>query len=140
MKFAIINPTVQAIIPLDCRNLAMAEIEAGLKHSEVDHGQINRQLGIVVYEYGLFVPHEKQRYFAIGARLYAGNAVVYAFDETGETVDFDGDGLNPAWLSDGAAVERAISAGICNRPQMSVDGVFWRWPQPAPKGCGYPDV
>src|SRR6516165_4859804 len=41
----------------------------------------------VVYEYSLFIPPDKARYFSICNRLFAGGAVLYAADEAGETVD-----------------------------------------------------
>ena len=44
-------------------------------------------IAIVVDQFSLFVPPEDQRYFLIGRQLYAGNAILYGYNEEGETVD-----------------------------------------------------
>lgn len=87
-------------------------------------------------EFGLYEPADKQHYFAVEARLYAGNAVMYAFDVKGKTVDLEAY-PPPRWFSSTEAIEDAIQHGTVVRPVVSVNGtVLWRWPEPVPKGMG----
>jgi hypothetical protein len=72
------------------------------------------------------------KYFSIYGQLFAGNAVLYAFNKSGETIDIR---QLPAimFYRDVAEVERAIDAGAVKRPQMSYgETVYWRWPDPPP--------
>jgi hypothetical protein len=106
----------------------------------VDHGVLTRRdnysLSYVVHEFGLFVPVEQQRYAAVGGRVIAGNAVIYAFDQAGETVDVrDENAVRSAttWLPTIFDMQRAIAFGLIQRPVIMVNGeMIWRWPEPAP--------
>jgi hypothetical protein len=102
----------------------------GLKRGEIDFGSINRKMGIVVYEYGLFTPPAQQDYFSINGHLYAGNAVLFANDEQGETITLDSLPLI-TWFKNADAVEKAIHCGNVQRPRIATnDKVLWLWPQP----------
>lgn len=135
MKFAVIHPSARVVNPADVPDLIDAEKLAGLTPGEVDHGTIRRGIGIVVGEFSLFEPSDKQHYFAIGSRLYAGPAVLYAYDYAGQTVDFyfDGRQMIGRWFDDASEVEAAIAGGVIVRPQVAIgDRVYWRWPEPRP--------
>jgi hypothetical protein len=139
MQFLAIKPREQRveIVVADDSNAALQGI--GLQQGKVDHGVIwhdeSGGLGIIVDEFGLFTPASEQVYFAIGGRLYAGPALIYAFDEAGITVDFQYG--NPpfalAWFENALDVEREIAVGGIERPEMRLDGeLVWQWPQPRP--------
>ena len=133
-QFEIIKPATRETEVVQCEELRDALVLAGLNHGAVDHGMVTRGMGIVVYEFSLFVPSAEQSYFSIGGRLYAGNAVLYGVDEMGDTVDLRMLAI-PYWLQTEADVEKAIRGGLCPRPTMSVNGdTIWQWPQPAPPG------
>lgn len=135
MQFAIVYAHTQKVSIEDCPTIEAAMARAGLVN--VDHGVVapvtpyrSVGMGIIVYEYGLFEPIEKQAYFAIGGRLYAGNAVIYAFDQRGETVNLPGTPV-VQFMPSARAVERNIALGLVERPIMSInDEVIWRWPEP----------
>ncbi len=128
MKFAVINPKERTFKYADWIDFAAAKREAGLGH--VDHGVCAHGIGIVVSEFGLYEPTDKQSYFAIGAQLYAGNAVMYAFDAHGKSIDLI-TYPPPRWFSSADAVEDAIQRRTVARPEVSMNGkVLWRWPEP----------
>jgi hypothetical protein len=122
---------------VEAANLDEAKRAVGLDPRQVDHGVVWRDLrsggvSIVVYEFGLFVNQDRQRYFAINNQLFAGTAVLYGFDAAGETVDLRE--LPPVYFFGNAGeVERAIARRQINRPVLAVnDEVLWRWPEPPP--------
>lgn len=106
----------------------------GLKAAELDHGTVFRDetgcgIALFVYEYGLVEPPATQLFFSIERELYAGNgAVLFAFDERGETINMP-DTLPPVMFYQNAkAVERAIQRGEVPRPRMAVNGITtWEW-------------
>jgi hypothetical protein len=128
MQFAIIDVNDKTVVPVECPDLVVAQTMVGLK--KVDHGVVAPGIGIVVDEFGLYVPPDKQSYFAIFGRLYAGHGVLYAFNKGGESVDLIA--IPPVLFMPGAAaVERCIELGTVQRPQISVNGVVtWQWPDP----------
>ena len=141
MKFLAIKPREEVAEVIEAKDAHAAYRMVGLDPLKIDHGVALKHdgggLGIVVYEFGLFEPSQEQSYFAIGQRLYAGNALIYNFDHKGATVDFElGRPPVPIWWFDNAAdVEAAITNDTISRPQMLVNGdVIWEWPQPAPPG------
>lgn len=118
-------------------DLVDTEKSAGLDPYAVDHGVVAPGIGIVVFEYGLFVEPQQQSYFAINGHLYAGCAALYGFDDEGETVDLD---KIPEiqWMDSVEHIEREIAAGRVKRPQIAVNGkVQWQWPQ---KQSGWNDL
>jgi hypothetical protein len=139
MRFISIEPAETRVTTVEADNLFDLYQPLGLARTQVDHGQIvpphtlpnGAGVAIVVQEFSLFVPTDKQRYFCIGRRLFAGNALLYGFDETGETIDLIGE-PEVVFMSS-AGVEAAIGAGQIERPTMSVDGEqIWQWPEPSP--------
>jgi len=93
--------------------------EAGLTPGKVDHGTVMPGLSIVVDEHSLFAPPDRQHYFAIDRRLYAGNALLYGSDKAGKTCDIDLDHCRKwycRWFDNADAVEAAIAAGEIDRP------------------------
>jgi hypothetical protein len=142
MKYVIVKPSERAIDAVDAKEPHELYERAGLEPLKVDHGIIGRAtnkhpgLAIIVHEYSLFVDPAQQHYFAFGSKLFAGNAILYSFDEAGDTID-----VLPAanlrgiitWFRDRHAVEMAIRAGHITRPRLVVDGVTkWQWPERQP--------
>jgi hypothetical protein len=119
-------------------NMDAAIEAAGLRRGAVDHGSVrmgNVQLGIVVWEHGLFERPDKMHYWAIGRSMYAGNAVIYGVDRIGDTVDLAAAHLPPIrFFRDHDAIEQAIQMGVIERPYTAVNGIeLWRWPNPNSK-------
>jgi hypothetical protein len=139
MIYARIVPALRAFELIQTKDWDSAIRAAGLTPAQVDHGGAQLglcKIGVVVGEYGLFTPPETTAYFGINRNLYAGNALVYAVDHRGETIDFDlMDELRAAvmWLPDRPAVELAIRTGVIRRPMITADGkLVWTWPGPDP--------
>lgn len=134
MKYGIIDPEARTVHVVDCDHADDAYRIAGLDSGAVDHGTVTHGLAIVVSEYGLFEPPERQAYFSIDRQLYAGPAVLYAHDKAGHTVNYEFAGRwFGAWYADADAVEAAIAAGHIDRPQMAYgEHVVWQWPGPRP--------
>jgi hypothetical protein len=129
MRFGLIIPP--SVRVQDCGDFADALSAVGLRSSGSDHGNVSDVLAIVVHETSLF-RRDRIKYFSIYGQLFAGNAVLYAFAPSGETVDVKQ--LPPVmFYRDMAEVERAIDVGAVKRPQMAYgDVVYWRWPDPPP--------
>ena len=134
MKFIIIDPKAQQVRTLVANDLHDAKLSVNLPTNRVDHGTIRPGLAIVIYDHCLFDPAETTPYFALNRKLYGGCAIVYAYDQGGDTIDIDERAVpRPIWLADADAVEKAIMRGLVERPQMAVNGeVFWQWPLPMP--------
>jgi hypothetical protein len=130
MQFQIIDSDKASVRSFKCASLNEAMVAAGLKPGQVDFGGVCEGVTVVVYEFGLYVPKEKCRYFSIGRQLFVGNGVLYGHDQRGETVDLP----SPPpviFYRDFSAVEQAIGWNQIDRPQISVNGtVLWRWPEP----------
>jgi hypothetical protein len=132
MKYAVADVTKRTCELIDCADFAAALAAAGLPRGETDHGLIGIGIGLFVHEHGLYVRPFQQRYFSIGGHLYAGNALLYAFDEAGETIDLTAVPLI-RWLPTEVAVWEAIDNGEIALPELRVDGeLIWRWPQAKP--------
>jgi len=79
---------------------------------------VGSAIAIVVDQFSLFVPPEEQRYFIIGRQLYGGNAVLYGYNEEGESIDLP---LMPVVIFISVAgIEEAIAAGQIDRPQHAL--------------------
>lgn len=136
MNFTIIEPAETRIRMADVREPWELYPQLGL-NSGVDHGVVVHGIGIIVGEFSMFVPPEDQRYFVIGRHLYGGNAILYGFDEHGETIDIL-DALSrvvmPAVVFISlAGIREAIAAGQIDRPIMAVNDVkMWEWPNASP--------
>ena len=94
-------------------------------------------VAFVVGMFAMYEPADAQRYFSVGPRLLAGNAVLYQFDGNGQSISFDEELMAqrtvPTWYDTAADVEAAIAAGAIIRPTMTgPEGVIWQWPEPAP--------
>lgn len=127
-RFVHIDPKARTITAIDAKDPHSAV--PSLTLGNVDHGVVTPGIGIIVYEWGL--REGDGPYFALGGQLYAGDAVLYGYDEAGETIDMPADIAAPLlWLADKSAVESAIRFGLVDRPQVSVNGVVeWRWNAP----------
>ena len=133
MKFGIIDPAAKTLVVRDFETLRDAQRAAGL--DKVDHGTIARGLAIVVYEFGFFEPADRTHYFSVTGGLYAGNAVLYGYDEAGETVDVHESMVPPITFFDTVGdIVVAMIRGLVRRPRHSVNNEppTWQWPQPMP--------
>ena len=128
MQFVIVVPSIQQILPADFSSLRAAQQFANL--NKVDHGRVAPRVGVVVDEFSLYVRPSSQSYFTIGGQLFAGNAVLYGFDDKGKSVDLL-EIPDIGFLQNAAAVERNIALGLVFRPQITANGqVIWQWPDP----------
>jgi hypothetical protein len=137
MKFGRIDVENCSTTTVDHENLDAAKRACGLRNVDFVTLTHTRGVGgvqIVVDEFGLYAPVNQQRYFSIGRRLFAGNALLFAYEALGNTIDFEQiDNIGVTFFGGAAAVERAIAAGIIDRPTFSVNGeTVWQWPQPRP--------
>jgi hypothetical protein len=135
MKFVIIDPKQRAVMSVNCEDIIEAQKMAGL--GNVDHGVLGMSprsgIGYCVDEYGLFdPPPAEQSFCGCAGRLIAGSAVLYGFDEAGETIDLMKSAVPDVHFYLGVNdVEAAIDRGEIKRPIISVgDAVIWQWPQP----------
>jgi len=127
MRYAVIDPQKRTLRAIDASSFDVALDVAGLADVGRDHGLVNRSLGIVVHEYGLYEPPDQQHYFALGSKLFAGKALLYAFDERGKTIDLT-QCPEPVFFASPAAVEEAIDAGQIERPMKALNGrIVWQW-------------
>ena len=132
MRFVTIDPSAHLITFIDSPTFEDALQYAGLT-GDIDHGIIDRSIAVVVHEFGMFADPSKQSYFALGGRLYAGTALLYAYADDGAITDMPDVRLEPRFLHGRAEVETAIRNEIVARPEMKVNGeTIWRWPDPAP--------
>jgi hypothetical protein len=139
MKFAIVRCGEHVVEYIDADMLEQVLTKAGLASGSIDFATIQHPtdaaygIEIAVYEYGLYADPSAQEYFSIGRALFAGNAVLFGFDEAGNTVDIPLHPLFPQWYRDGHDVEAAIRAGKIDRPVFVVNGVImWQWPDRKP--------
>jgi len=135
MKFVIIDPKTRTITSEDCETIIEAQAIAGL--GNVDHGVLGvgprSGIGYCVDEYGMFEPPAAQQSFCgCAGHLIAGAAVLYGFDEAGETIDLMRSAVPDVHFYLGVNdVEAAIDRGEIKRPVIAVgDAVIWQWPQP----------
>lgn len=129
VRYVTIDPGKREIKAIDVEDYLYALDKAGLAPGRVDHGVVEIGISIVVDEFSLFVPPAQQRYFAIGTRLFAGRALLYAFDDGGDTVDLNR--IPDVKFFDSAkAVESAIEIGTIERPRNTL--IQWVWPEPKP--------
>lgn len=134
-NFTLVYPFSQTVRQAACADLDAALRLAGLQPGKVDHGVVAYdpetlvRLGIVVFEFSLFVPAREQKYFAIGKQMFGGNAVLYAEDSEGHLLNLDNPPL-VQWLPGKDAIERNIELGLIDRPEVRVNNkVTWQWPQ-----------
>jgi hypothetical protein len=140
MKFTAIKPHDKKLVLIETDSLSVAEASVGLVSTKVDHGVLWRKeeigvgLGYVMYEYALFVPTDQQKYASVFGKLIAGNCIVYAFNEIGDTIPVSEDMISEKdirWLPTLWDVEMAIAHRRVTRPILAVNGeVIWRFPEP----------
>lgn len=134
MRYITVDAEHRTTYKLETPTIEDAMNGVGLSRRTVDHGNINRNVCVIVHEFGLFQPKDKQHYFIINGHLYAGNALLYQVNDYGETVDFDKyEILAHLQFMDGVAAEAGILAGHIIRPRLTVnDEVLWTWSNPPP--------
>jgi len=132
MLFLAIDPSFHLMRYVECEKFDDAVREAGLPDL-IDHATFGDHLGIVVADFGMFDDPDKQDYFSVEGNLYAGNALVYAVNDAGETVDIPNLDLTPTFLHGREEVESMIKQGLVDRPEMTVNGeLVWAWPDKSP--------
>lgn len=133
MQFVIIRPREQTVETVNVDELREAQRLAGFDAFDyrVDFGVIRHGLSITVYEFGMFAKPSETFYFGLAQRLYAGNAVLFAYDDAGDTVSIDPKLVPPPlWFPTHQAVEMAIANRLIARPEIAVNGVVtWQWPE-----------
>lgn len=136
MKFAVIKTKSRSCEIGEYARIEDALRAADLSEGKVDHGTLFQDevvgagIGIWVGEDSLF-KERAQDYYAIGPRLFGGNAVLYQFDSKRETVDYEVPVPPIHWFKDINAVNRAIKMGVIVRPTLSIMGkIMWKWPLP----------
>lgn len=133
MRFLHIDPKAKTVKPAEG---ADPHIIPALAKVNVDHNVVIKfsrhgwgGIGIFVYEYGLM--EGDGPYFELLGVLYSGDAVLYRFDDAGETVDMpekEDSLIKPRWFANKEEVELGIAAGVVERPVNTVNGaVIWRW-------------
>ena len=134
MKFGIINTENHQANVFDFATLDDVYAAAGLKRGKVVLGTLtmNQDMSgtsIVVYAYGLLRRKPSEgHYFAIGQRLFEGNAVLSAFDGEGTSIDLN-EMPSVRFFASHIEVEEAIQAKQIRRPQTVANGrVLWQWP------------
>lgn len=133
MKFVAALAQGKVAVEFEAATLDDALAAVGLSPRHVDHGTVRLGVGIVVYEFGLYVPAARQQFFSIGRHLYAGTALLYGVGDAGETVDIAFDPAEVRWYASTDEIERAIAARSIDRPIFAAGGeVLWRWPEPRP--------
>jgi len=137
MKFGIIDPRSARAEIIDAPDVWAAGKEVGLELGKTDNGLLARAdrsggIAYFCYEYAFFVPSDRQRYFIIGRRLFAGGVVLYAFDGEGATMDLEE--MPPIiFYGNTEQVQKAIADDLIERPVMKINNVqFWQWPDPPP--------
>lgn len=136
MIFGIIDPKREVFELKDFDHIKQAELYAGLTLHHTDHGTMSPRIGTITYEFALF--EEKNFFFSVGRRLYAGAMVLYEIEERGGTCDF-GDDLEELvrkhliFYPSLRAAEVATIQNEVLRPELAVNGsVYWQWPGPKP--------
>lgn len=128
MRFGLVNATESTVQTSEFEDLQAAAKALGLRMGAVDFGGLTPNLNLIVYEFGLFVDPDAQRFFAVGMQLYAGNAVIFQTNDAGDTVDLSEPLPLIRFFPTAKDVEQAISAGQIRRPQTAVNGqVTWQW-------------
>ena len=133
-RFVIVDPFARKVEAVDVETLIDAQAIAGL--GNVDHGVLAPNLGFVVDEFGLFVPVAEQKYFGLCGHLVAGRAVLYGFDDVGETMNLRRSEIpDVRWYLGVNDIEASIDREEIERPIIAFNSVvIWEWPQPAPDG------
>jgi hypothetical protein len=132
MRFIHISPRDKTVEFIEADSFEEALPLCGLKSGEIDFGELGLNRSIAVYEYGL-IEETGLGYFSLGWSLYAGNALVFAYDTEGETVSVTDQDLDIAreyttFYATKEEVEASIAAGKIRRPESSVGGVVtWSW-------------
>ena len=138
-----VDPAAKVVERIQVENAAHAYAPMRLNPFHLDGGilfpvEAGGGVAFVVGMFAMYEPADAQRYFSVGPRLLAGNAVLYQFDGNGQSVDFDASTFRNesfvlTWYDTAADVEAAIAAGTIQRPTMTgPEGVIWQWPDPAP--------
>lgn len=137
-NYVIINPDNRTIELHNLPDYKDAIALANLSQGELDFGAIgfhhDLTFNIIAFEFGLIHP-KQSTYFRLGPQLLNGNAVIYAANIEGETVDFPPSIFEHfevcfkfEWFKNVDEVEAAIKADRLQRPQSSINGqVFWTW-------------
>lgn len=131
IQYGIVDPHICALALIRAEDFDTAKRAAGLHPLQVDHGPVTRNVAICVAEDGLLEAKPGAAYFALARQLYAGSAVLYGFNERGETVDFVPDTRlmdSLRFYRTAAEADAAIRRGEIARPRQTVNGmVLWEW-------------
>jgi hypothetical protein len=139
MRYGSIDARSKRVTMIECDDVKEAKRACGLGNIEFGtlvHMPNVGGIQIAVAKFGLFEPAGEQCYFALGTRLYAGNALLFAIDGRGETIDLSRGELELVpvrYFESAHEVEGAIRDGEIERPEMCINGeLYWQWPWPRP--------
>jgi hypothetical protein len=135
MRFVLVDAEQRTVRLVEADDPQQIYPLVGLDALHVDHATVARSaelglgIAIAVFEHGLFMPPAATFYFSIGRTMYAGNAVLYAFDEAGETINMPRTPPPVMFYRSHREVEAAIARGEIDRPQSMINGApIWAWP------------
>jgi hypothetical protein len=148
MKFAIIDPVKMTVEWAEAKEPWELYPQIGLPvDGGVDHGVVlpwheapgRIGIAIIVDQFSLYVPPEHQRYYRIGRQLFGGAAILYGYQEDGESTDLPG--LPLVVFMTVAGIENAIARGEIDRPYIAInnEAPLWQWPEPSPFPIPMPD-
>jgi hypothetical protein len=128
MRFVTIDATEMRVELVSARGTQECYKLVGLDPKKVDHGTAATGVAIVVHGLGLWENPETTKYFSIGSKLFAGNAVLYGYDAEGETINLN-EKPPVIFYRSHYEVEAAIQRGEIERPCMLINGeTIWQWP------------
>jgi hypothetical protein len=135
MKFMTINAKERTTALVEAVDMFLLYESVGLRPAAVDHATITRfedgtGLAIIVDEIGMMRDPTETYFFSIGPQLYAGGAIVYAYDAEGETLGMIST-IPVMFYRSCDEVEMAINRGEISRPFTAVnEEVLWEWNKP----------
>lgn len=137
-NYVLVNTNARTIELKDFADYRDALKAIGLESGMVDFGSLGAfhdlTIHIMVYEYGLIRPIQTT-YFRVAKQLFNGNAIIFASNPEGETVNFPSNIAEHwkscpefEWLNSSEEAEEAITSGRATRPQQTINGkIFWQW-------------
>jgi hypothetical protein len=142
--FGIVKPRERGVTLVVMHDLFDAYESIGLPRggAGIDHGPVidppwnGIGFSIAVDERTIFSARDHRDFFALGKRLFAGEAVVYAHTLWEISVDLPHD-VPIRYFDSLDAIEAEIAVGTLERPTMwHGDAIAWQWPQPNPDAGG----
>jgi hypothetical protein len=130
MRFVTIDATKRRVDVVAANRIDQVLKLVGLDPGHVDLTRACDGIGIMVWEFGLRADPETVKFFSLGDQVYAGNAVLFAYGEGGESIDL-ADKPPVMFYRSAREVEMAIQRDEIARPTVVINGnLVWAWPHP----------